>query len=282
MNDSLGRSRAAWPRRLRSCASAVALGTLLVGVPAPADEQGITVTGTGETLAAPDSLEIDIGASGSAELTADAIVKYRERLRRVTEAFKKLDIKQLQLQQRELSIGNLADEQHPHPRVTIARAMRIVVAGIRQMPEDELLSTVGQLIDAAKDAGGADEEAQSRVFAVRFALQDPKTLRQQACQKAFENAKEQACRLAQLAGGKLGQVMSVSDMSAAADYAAVTEVIYGIYGRDEEQELDEQGRIVAASLKEIPVRVSLRVRFELLPGPPGQASAEAAHAVVEK
>jgi uncharacterized protein YggE len=282
MNDSPCRSSAVLRRRLRGCASAAAIGALLVCAPVPADEQGIAVTGTGEMLAVPDCLEIDVGASGSAELTADAVIQYRERLRRVTEAFDKLELKQLRLQQHELSVANVADEQHPHPRVTIARAMRVVVTGIRQMPEEDLLAMVGKVIDAAKDTGSAGAEAQAGMFAVRFVLQDPKTLREQACQKAFEDAKEQASRLAKLAGGQLGRAVSVSDMSAAADYTAVTQVIYAIYGRNAEQELGEQERIVSTGLKEIPVRVSLRVRFELLPTSPLQASERATHAVVEK
>ena len=266
MNRCLGRFRVACRRSPPASfgPTLMTIGFLFVGVAAVADEQGITVTGTGEVLASPDCLEIDIGASGSAELTADAIIKYRDRLRRVTEAFKKLDIEHLQVKRGELSIGNVADEQHPHPRVTIARALRIVVTGIREMPDEELLTVIGKVIDAAKDTGAAGEEAQSRMFTVRFALQDPKSVREKACRKALEDAKEQASRLANLAGGRLGRAVSVTDMPAAVDYPTVTEVIQAIYGGDENLQPEEQGRIVSGGLKDIPVRVSLRVRFELL------------------
>ena len=229
-----------------------------------ADDRGITVTGTGEALARPDCLEIDIGTSGSAELMADAIVKYQDRLRRVTEAFKKVDVKQLRVETRELSIGDAVNEQHPRPHVTINKALRVVVTDIQQMPEEDLLVAIGKVIDTAKDTGTAAGQPQTGAFAVRFALQDPKTVREQACRKAFEHAKEQASRLAKLAGGALGRAVSVEDTSASTDHAVVTETIYAIYGRDAEPAPEEQGRIVSDNLKEIPVRVSLRVRFELL------------------
>jgi uncharacterized protein YggE len=249
----------------------------LFSVAAAADDEGITVTGTGEAQADPDCLEVDISASGSAELTGDAVIKYRDRMRRITEAFKKLNVKQLCLQQRELSIGNAADEQHPRPQVAIVRALRVVVVDIQRMSEDDLLSTLGKVIDAAKDAGVAPEEMQAGTFAVRFALRDAAAVREAACQKAFEHAKEQASRLAKLAGGALGRAVGVADTSASTDHAAVTETIYAIYGRDAEPEPEEQGRIVSSSLKAIPVRVSLRVRFELL-----ESQTETQQAVAEK
>ena len=243
---------------------ALALLTNYASTLAASDDRGITVTGTGETLARPDCLEIDIGASGAAELTGDAIVKYQDRLRRVTEAFKKLDVKHLRLEKRELSIEDAVDEQHPRPQVTIARSLRVVVTGIEQMPEEDLLSAIGKVIDTVKDTGTASDQPPTGTFMVRFALQDAKTVREQACQKAFEHAKEQASRLANLADGALGRALSVEDMSSSTDHAAVTETIYAIYGRDTEPEAEEQGRIVSGRLGEIPVRVSLRVRFELL------------------
>ncbi|HEV3342831.1 MAG TPA: SIMPL domain-containing protein [Pirellulales bacterium] len=246
--------------------SLCAAGVLCIWVSSSAawDDPGITVTGTGEALASPDRLEVDVGASGSAELTGDALVKYRDRLRRVTDAFKKLDVKQLRLEQRELSIGNVADEQHARPQVTISKSLRVVVNGIQQLPEEDLLSIVGKVIDAAKDTGVATEEAQDGAFVVRFALEDATAVHENACRKAFERAKEEGSRLAKLAGGKLGRVISVQEVSASGDDTAQTMMVAmeAIYGSD--TDTPEQGRIVSDSLREIPVRVSLRVRFELL------------------
>ena len=227
------------------------------------NDLGVTVTGTGEVLVRPDCLEIDLRAAGAAELSGDAIVKYRDRLRRVASAFEKLDVKQLRLEQRELSIGEAADEQHPRPHVTIARALRIVVTDIHKMAEDELLSLVGKVIDTAKDTGAGGEEPQAGIIAVRFAVRDPASPREEACRKAFDHARKEATRFARLADGKLGRVLSLQDLATSQN--AIQETIYAIYGQD--IEAHDEGRLVCDSLKEIPVRVSLRVRFELLDSP---------------
>src|SRR5262245_17360566 len=79
-------------------------GTLLV-VAARADEEGISVIGTGEVKAKPSRVEIDVKAAGSAELTGDAIVKYRDALKRAREAFTKLKMKRLQVVEQGLAIG---------------------------------------------------------------------------------------------------------------------------------------------------------------------------------
>jgi uncharacterized protein YggE len=237
------------------------------------NDLGVTVTASGEALTRPDCLEIDLRAAGEAELSSDAIVKYQDRLRRVTNAFEKLDVKQLRLEQRELSIGDAVDEQHPRPHVTIARALRIVVTDIQELAEDELLSLVGKVIDTAKDTGAGGEEPQAGIIGVRFAVRDAESPRAEACRKAFDHARKEANRFARLAGGRLGRALSVQDLATGQN--AIQETISAIYGQN--AEVDDVGRIVSDSLKEIPVRVSLRVRFELL-----ESSEETAKTVADQ
>ena len=59
---------------------------------------GISVYGTGETSAKPDLVEISLRANASAELTADALVKYRDTKRRTLEAFEKLKLEKLEVE----------------------------------------------------------------------------------------------------------------------------------------------------------------------------------------
>jgi uncharacterized protein YggE len=227
------------------------------------DDPGVTVSGIGEARARPDCLEIDVDASGAAELSSDAIVKFHERLRRVTDAFKKLGIDQLRLEERDLSIGDVPNQQSPRPHVTIARALRIVISDIHTLPEDDLLSLVGKVIDTAKDMAAGDEQPQQTALAVRFAVRDAKALRAEASKRAYADARQEALRLAQLAGCRLGRAVSVQDVSSATTNSVVQETIYAIYGNQVPQP-EEPGRIVSTSLKELPVRVTLRVRFELV------------------
>ncbi len=255
------------------CALCVLIaGAAIIGrAPAMAsDDVGITVTGMGESLVRPDCLEIDVLASGSAELTGDAIIKYRDHLRRVNNAFKKLNVKQLHVEPQALSIGDTADEERARPQVTIARALRVVITDIKDLSEDDLLSLAGKVIDTVKDAGIKGDEPQAGETMIRFVVRDAKAVRETASRKAFTHAREEAARLATLADGRLGRVLSVQDISAATEQGAmaeaipvaISETVYALYGGELERERD--GRIVSSSLRDIPVRVSLRVRFELL------------------
>ena len=82
----------------------------LIGIAsiANADEGGITVTATGEATVKPNRLEIEIKSGASAELTGDAVVKYRDNLRRAKEAFEKLKIENLQVEDRGMNVANTA------------------------------------------------------------------------------------------------------------------------------------------------------------------------------
>ena len=82
----------------------------LIGIAsiANADEGGITVTATGEATVKPNRLEIEIKSVHSAELTGDAVVKYRDNLRRAKEAFEKLKIENLQVEDRGMNVANTA------------------------------------------------------------------------------------------------------------------------------------------------------------------------------
>ncbi|HVX15191.1 MAG TPA: SIMPL domain-containing protein [Pirellulales bacterium] len=258
------------------------IGTAIMGT-APAmaaDDLGITVMGQGESLIRPDCLEIDVLASGSAELTGDAIIKYRDHLRRVNNAFKKLNVKQLHVQPQSLSIGDTTDEERARPQVTIARALRVVITDIKDLSEDDLLTLAGKVIDTVKDAGIKGDEPQAGETMIRFVVRDAKAVRETASQKAFAQAREEAAKLATLADGRLGRVLSVQDVSAATEQGAmaeaipmaISETVYALYGGELERERD--GRIVSSSLRDIPVRVSLRVRFELLHPPAERPKAD--------
>src|SRR5205085_168527 len=85
---------------LTICRAAAVLA-LLLGVPdvRAADDEGIRVSGVGQVLAKPNRLEIDVVAAGAAELTGDALVKYRESLKRTIDAFDQLKLKNLKVEQ---------------------------------------------------------------------------------------------------------------------------------------------------------------------------------------
>lgn len=273
--------------------ASIFLTTLLSAMSPPAQggEGGITVSGTGEVLAKPTRVEIDLAAGAAAELTGDAIVKYQNSLRRTLDAFKKMDLKNLKIEQRSLSFestggvaaANAFVVQDGAPstaksQIDITRSVRVVLTEADKLSEQELMETIGRLLDAAKDAGakignGASNalmmrmmgEAASATPIVTFVVEDAAAAREKAYQAAFNQAKTRAARLASLAGQRLGRVEAVEEgvETASKDDASVQErMITAIYGISSQSD-QEDSRLTSQKLADIPVRVTLRVRFAL-------------------
>ena len=179
-------------------------------------EGGITVSGTGEVLAKPTRVEIDLAAGAAAELTGDAIVKYENSLRRTLDVFKKMELKNLKIEQRSLSFESTsgsaaaanafaAGDGAPSTaksQIDITRSLRVVLTETDKLSEQELLETIGRLLDAAKDAGakigsGATNalmmrmmgEAAASTPVVTFVVEDAAAAREKAYQAAFNQAK---------------------------------------------------------------------------------------------
>jgi uncharacterized protein YggE len=256
-----------------------------------AEPTGLTVTGTGEVLVRPNLLEIDLAAVGSAELTGDAVVKYRDSLRGTIAAFEKLKLKNLKIVQGGLGIQsggnnvpamilNGIDEegQNLKSRVDIIRSLRLVLSGLDTMQEDEVTDVVSKLLDTAKDSGAIMGESQAngllaRIYGqqpassvVTFVVEQADEVRKQAYQEAFRQAKESAQRLADLAQIQLGTVQALEEVAdetdtstdaMAAQFAMVT-AVYGIGGASK-----RETRVVSDRWGEIPVRVTLRVKFAI-------------------
>lgn len=259
-----------------------------VGGPAYAEDSGITVSGTGEVKAKPNVVEIDLQSAGTAELTGDAIVKFRDAKRRTIEAFAKLNMKNLQVQEQGISlsnpmganpqqmfVGNPGQAPGAKPQVEISRAIRLVLGDIQSMPEEELMETIGKLLDTAKDSGATVGASGASALLARmygqqistsmatFVLDNVSELRDQANQKAMEQARSRAERLAALAGVKLGPVIFVQEVgtpgSSESSPQQMWMAIYGIRDTSGKDEL----RVTSDKFAEIPVRVSLQVRFSI-------------------
>jgi uncharacterized protein YggE len=273
----------------------------LASVVATADDGGITVLGTGEVLAKPDRMEIEVRASAEAELTGDAVVKYDDTLRRIRGAFGKLDMKELNIEDRELSIasgaeaaGGLAAVMAAQNKATakanihLTRSLRLVVRKIDKLPEAEVIGAISKLLDAAKDAGATvgKDSGSSAILqvmgqgggatpVVRFVVEKPDELREQAYQRAFEEATARATRLARLARARLGRAVSIEEVAAAPTKEAGMQerMISAIYGI--ETGTSDDARLSSDKLIDIPVRVTLRVRFALDNATPEKGSANA-------
>ena len=164
--------------------------------------------------------------------------------------------------------------------MAISRSLRVALTGIADMPEDELIQTLARILDAAQDSGAklgsaADQNAMvARMIgiagtgsaAVTFVLDGVEELREQAYQKAFAHAQSRAERLAKLAGSELGAVQAVSEAaSGGSNPASVQErIMSAVYGVGVKNEKEDQ-RVTSDKFEEIPVQVTLQVRFALKP-----------------
>jgi len=259
-----------------------------------AEEQGIVVTGAGEVRAKPNRAEIILNTTGTAELTGDAITKYQDALRRTLQAIEGLQLKSLEVTPEGLGVATAGGQQGQQVvfnagaqaanvklEMAISRGVRVGLTGIDQLSEDELIQTLARVLDAAQDSGAKLGNANSQnalvarmmgmagggSTAVTFVLDGAEELREQAYQKAFDHARTRAERLAKLAGAELGPVLSVSEAPPEArNEASMQErMISAIYGGGSGTTEKEDRRVTAEKFEEIPVHVTLQVRFALNP-----------------
>lgn len=269
----------------------IGMSLLLLGIsggPARGDDAGITVSGTGEVKGKPNAVEFELKAGGMAELTGDAIVKYRDSKRRTLEAFQKLKLKKLEIEEKGVglsSVGAAAQQmmvvpggQGPavKPQVEIARSMRVVLREIQDLSEEELMDTIGRILDTAHDSGatiGGASDSNAMLLArmygqqmsssmATFVLENIAEPREQAYAQAMEQARARANRLATLANVKLGNVLSVQEQQvvSSGDTSMQMQIIMAMYGMRDSSSKDEL-RLTSDKFAEIPVRVNLQVRF---------------------
>jgi uncharacterized protein YggE len=256
---------------------------------------GVTVSGTGQVAVRPNKLEIEISASASAEITADAVQKFRDSLKRSKQTFDKLKIDNLKVVDRGMSITatNFGGRQNgfampvPVPQneggsplkqeVVISKSLELTISGIDKLSEDELVAVVARLVDGVRDAGLSTANANvnnpnqgdnQSPFMVMFVADNLAAAQKKATEAAFQNAKEKANHIAEMTGAKLGSATAVEDMSASdssSTYVTESEnngVIQRYYAG---ASASDDPNMKSSTLVELPVRSNLRVRFALMP-----------------
>jgi uncharacterized protein YggE len=255
----------------------------------PYQASGITVSGTGETIGKPDVIEISMRAAANAELTADAIVKYRDAKRRILEAFDKLKLEQLEIEELNVSLSNQTSAEQMQmamrgmvdttsaakSKVEIASSLQLRLSGIKDQSIEQVMETVGKLLDTAKDSGAevgpsaADINMayrygrQTNSALVRFVVRDLDALREKAYQDAVTDARARAERLAKLNGVRVGEVIGVQETQVSGDNSGYTTNPYGQAVVSQDKLKDE--KISSDAFAEIPFRVKLLVRFAIAP-----------------
>jgi hypothetical protein len=246
------------------------------------------VYGAGETSAKPDLVEISLRSVAAAELTADAIVKYRDARRRTLEAFEKLNL-DVEIEELGVTLSNKTAAEAMQMamrgmasagdtgknKVEIASLLVVRLAGIRKREAEDVMETIGRLLDAAKDAGSSIGPTDAEINMawrygqlaqgglVRFVVRDLDNLREDAYRAAVADARKRAERLAMLNGVTLGEVVSVQEIQVSGDEAAT---VVQPYASAAPVPTKQQARIVSETFAEVPFRVKLLVRFDIKSG----------------
>ena len=137
---------------------------------------GISVIGSGELMARPHLIEIDLFVAGKAELTGDALVKHRDAKKRLLEALEKLNLPTLSTSERGLmvSAGTSLDQQQrmmngmpqtpSKTQMAVASTIRVQLKEVREIAPEELLKTVGKLLDTAHHSGVTASPSRAEVM----------------------------------------------------------------------------------------------------------------------
>ncbi len=238
--------------------------------------EGFTVAGKASLAAKPNLIEIDVEVSASSELTADAIVKYRDARRRLQEAFTALKLADVTVEERGLQVDQKGQNQNnyywgggmPNLRnkteVQLSRKLIVKASNLRKMDEEALMQLIGKLLDVAQDAGakvGPQNDYNNYYYyrwnqqsqgLVRFVLDDFDKVQEEAYEKAIADARTRAERLARLSRVELGPIVAIREI-----------VVPGDRYTNSDDDQPPRKRLETSKYHDIPVKVELMVRFQV-------------------
>ena len=268
--------------------SAFAVMMLLALPRASAEQTGITVLGSGVAKGKPTQVQIEATVSGEAELTNDAMVKYRDAKKRAIAAVEGLKLPNLTVESTGVSVSEALDPNTQQqmmqgrfgtagkPKVLTTESLKIVIKEIDKTATDALLDTVMKVIDTGRDAGlqiGPPMPTNWNQYnnmmnngqglgqgMLQFKIGDSSVQRDQAYKDAMEDAKKKAQRLADLAGVKLGKIVSVQDSMAMKNGNVNMAAWMNAYGGGTQTDISD---LSSHMLTDISLKVTLSVQFEI-------------------
>ena len=182
---------------------AVALGMLLARPQSIATAQTaaplrqITIIGTGEVKAAPDTAQVQVGVQTQAPTAQEALSQNSQQMTALINRLKESGIAAEDMQTSSVSIWPRYDTNGT--QITGYEASNSVMVKIRE------IARAGELLDRVVEVGA------NNVSGISFTIDDPSALEQNARDGAIANARQRAEAMAQTLGDSLGQVLSVTE-----------------------------------------------------------------------
>ena len=166
-----------------------------------AERDTIAISGQGKITSIPDIASVEVGLLTEKKDVKSAQKENTEKMNRLIANLKSLGVESKDIQ---TSYYNIYPQYDWPDGKQVLRGYQVnqgVSVKIRN------LEKIGDVLAAA------GENSANQVSGLSFNIDDPETLRQEARVKALENAKEKAEALAEVAGVKLGKIVSFSEYS---------------------------------------------------------------------
>ena len=163
----------------------------------------VSVTGQGESSAAPDIAVVTVGVTVQAPSAAEAMRQNTERQQVIIDTLKTRGIEPRDIQTSGLNLNPVQDysREGKPPVVTGYQATNLVTVRVRQLP------LLGEALDALVGAGA------NEINGISFQREKMTEAENEARARAVENAQLRAQIIANAAGMDLGRLLSIADQS---------------------------------------------------------------------
>jgi hypothetical protein len=162
----------------------------------------ITVSGEGKVFAKPDIGKVSISVVNEEKTVAEAQTKSAESINKVIEFLKSSGVEEKDIKTTNYSISPQYDYLENQGRVFRGYEVR-----------QRLEVKIRDLAKSGEILAGATEAGANQVGSLSFTIDEEEIIKQEARQKAIENAKKKAQKLAKDLGVKLGRVVSFNESS---------------------------------------------------------------------
>lgn len=186
--------------------------------------QGISVNGHGEAQGQPDIARVTLGVETRSKVATEATEQANQQMAAVIAAIKQQAVADKDIRTQNFSV-NFEQQPEPYPpapgdappskeatrgAVATAAPASDVPRGFYRVSNTVQVS-IRELGKLGAILGGATAAGANSVWGIQFDIEDPSKLESDARQKAMAQARARAEQLAQLAGVKLGKVISVGE-----------------------------------------------------------------------
>ncbi len=206
-------------------------------------KHSIHINGEGKVVAVPDIAKIQLGYSVEKKKVAEA---QKENTEKINTVIKKLK-DEFNIDPKDIQTANY----NIYPRYNWNEGRQI----LRGYEVSQNISVKIRDLDNISDILGlVGQEGLNQVGGLSFEIDDPQELKQQARELAIKHAKEKAESLADIAGVKLGNIISFSEYSVEPQYARnnfLAKEAYGLGGADSAPDVEAGSTeiIVTASVE---------------------------------